>query len=98
MSEDPKIHALKTNRHPADQLADVRAQIRKLETVERKLRRELIASPHRDGDEWIAKVVDRKFVKYNFEAMVKHYGTAAMEPFKISKTTVYVLLRSKGAK
>ena len=99
MDEETKIHALKRNRHPADRLADIRGQIKKLETDEAELKDELIASPqNRRGDEWVAKVTQRSSGRYNIAAIVKCYGTAALEQFKSNKPVTYVQLQPKNGK
>jgi hypothetical protein len=91
------VQELKTNRHPADRLADVRSQIKKLEETEAQLREELIASPqNRRGDEWIAKIIQQDSGRYDLAAIVKHYGTAALEPFKSNRSITYVKLKPKG--
>jgi hypothetical protein len=90
------IHELKTNRHTADRLADVREKIKTLKLEEEQLRQALIASPEdRKGDQWIAKVSERNGAKYDIAAIVKHYGTAALAPFKHDNWVTYVRLKPR---
>ena len=52
---------MKRNRHPADELGDVRAQIKTLQEREEELRRELLdPDADRVGDEWRAEVCHRE--------------------------------------
>ena len=55
-SRKPSV-TVKANRHPADQLADVRADIAKLKNLEAMLRQALLA-PGADliGDEYVAQI------------------------------------------
>jgi hypothetical protein len=99
MDQETKIQVLKGNRHPVDRLADIRGQIKKLGTAEAELRGELIASPqNRRGDEWVAKVIQKDLDRYDLAAIVKHYGTAALEQFKSNKSVTYVKLQPQGGK
>ncbi len=47
------------NRHPVDQLGDVRAQIEKLKTRDKKLRQQILDEDLRDGDDYRVHVRDQ---------------------------------------
>ena len=70
------------NRHPADELADVRADIKQLELREEELRRALLADgADRLGVQWEAAIQDRAQERLDAKAAIEHFGTAAMKPF-----------------
>jgi len=55
MTDESKIRLLR-NRHPADQIADVRAEIKQLELREEELRQWLIAHP----DDLVGETVEAR--------------------------------------
>ena len=78
--EEPSMHA-RQNRHPADQLADVRAEIRALQQREDELRRQLVESGDLTGAEWKAQIVNRTQERLDCDAVIKHFGKTALQPF-----------------
>lgn len=92
------VHQLK-NRHPADELADVRHELKQLENREQELRNQLLAqSNDRRGVEWSAKVVDQKRNGYDLKAIKEHFGTAALQPFaKTMEFKLVKLIKHKAA-
>jgi hypothetical protein len=91
------IQELKTNSHPADRLAETREQIKALKAKEKALRQELIASPQdRSGAEWVASITQKSSDRYDLPAIVRHFGTAALQQFKSSTSTTFVRLKRKG--
>jgi hypothetical protein len=70
------------NRHPADELADVRAEIKELEAREAKLRGVLIAAgANRIGVQFEAVVWDRHPRQLDAKALAAHFGADALAPF-----------------
>jgi hypothetical protein len=70
------------NRHPADALADVRAEIKQLEIREAELRNELLAdSADRRGVEWEAVIKNRSQDRVDAKAAIKHFGEDVLRPF-----------------
>ena len=72
-----------SNRHPADQIADVRQQISVLKKQETDLREILINATELDrtGDDWIAKVSEQKRRSLDQEALKHHFGADALQFF-----------------
>jgi hypothetical protein len=70
-------------RHPAEELADIRHQIKALETRETKLRDALLNAEQleRIGEEWIAEVSQQKGHRLDNDALKKHFGLEALQPF-----------------
>jgi hypothetical protein len=72
-----------TNSHPADEIADIREQIKELKTREAELRNALLNAeqPDRIGQEWIAEIKEWKSHRLDNDALEKHFGTEALQPF-----------------
>jgi hypothetical protein len=85
------------NRHPADALADVRAEIKQLKIQEAELRNELLAvGANLCGVQWEAFIKDRSQERLDVKAAVKHFGREAMRPFmKKVKATEVRLIRAR---
>jgi hypothetical protein len=65
------------NRHPADQLSDVRAQIKELEEQESELRSYLLRHPDDlTGLEYIALVSSRSYKRVDMEGLRREVWTA----------------------
>ena len=63
------------NHHPADELADVRAEIKQLQIREAELRSELLADgADRCGVQWEAVIQDRSQDLLDVKAAVAHFG------------------------
>lgn len=71
------------NRHPADALADVRAEIKQLKIREAELRHELLKAHESDrrGVHWRARVRNITLEHLDAKAAIKHFGQEAMNPF-----------------
>jgi hypothetical protein len=80
--KNPEQIIRRGNRHPADALADVRAEIKQLERREEELRAELLlVGANLIGIEWGATVHSREHRSLNKDALVKHFGREALAPF-----------------
>jgi hypothetical protein len=87
------------NRHAADLLADVRAEIKQLQIREAELRNELLADgADRHGVQWEAVIKDRKQERLDLKAAIAHFGKDAMKPFmRKVKATEVRLIRTRRA-
>ena len=74
------LHA-RQNRHPADLLADTRAELKALQKREDALRRQLVESDDLTGAEWKALIVNRTQERLDCGAAIKHFGKTALQPF-----------------
>jgi len=84
------------NRHPADEIADIRDQIAVLKTRETKLRDALLNAEQSDriGEEWIAEITQRKSNRLDNAALKKHFGLEALQPFLRESVTKSIRLIS----
>ena len=85
------------NRHPADELGDVRERIAEFKEREAELREILIAATdaERIGDEWIAHVSEQHKRLLDREALTEHFGAEALQPFM--RESVVTMLKLKDA-
>jgi hypothetical protein len=85
----------RTNRHPADALADVREEIKALQQREDVLRQELLASDDRIGTEWEATIHSRAQERLDTGAVIKHFGKSTLRPFfkRIEFAQIYLKRR-----
>jgi hypothetical protein len=86
-----------SNRHPADELGDVRERIAEFKEREAGLREILIAATdgERVGQEWIAHVSEQHRKVLDREALTEHFGAEALQPFM--RASVATLLTLKDA-
>jgi hypothetical protein len=84
------------NRHPADELADIRDQIAVLKTRGTKLRNALLSAEQSDriGEEWIAEITQWKSNRLDNAALKKHFGLEALQPFMRESVTKSIKLIS----
>ena len=84
------------NRHPADEIADIRGQIAALKTRETKLRDALLNAEQSDriGEEWIAEITQRKSNRLDSAALKRHFGLEALQPFMRESVTKSIRLIS----
>jgi hypothetical protein len=95
--DEPSMSA-RQNRHPADLLADTRAEIKALQKREDNLRRQLVESGDLTGAEWKAQIVNRTQERLECSAVIKHFGKAALQPFlkTLEFDQVYLKRRKLG--
>jgi hypothetical protein len=87
------------NRAVADQLADVRAEISRLQVIEQRLRKEIVSSgePVVRGDENAAVVTSFTSRRLDTEALRAELGEEAVGPFmRETETTMVRVFRLKG--
>jgi hypothetical protein len=84
MEIGPKACTVMTNRHPADEMADIREQIKVLKTREAELRHTLLNAEQADriGEEWIAEIRQSKRKQLDTDALKEHFGPEALQPFE----------------
>lgn len=70
------------NRHPADRLADVRQELKRLEGEEQELRAYLLEHPHdRIGMEHIATIGEQRRSRVDLKALADEVGHSLMQRF-----------------
>jgi hypothetical protein len=87
------------NRHPADRLADVRAEIKRLKVEEEAIRAELAGVPDtaRQGVEWTATVNGYTQQRLDLKAATAALGEDALRPFMRRRVFRQVRLRRRPA-
>jgi hypothetical protein len=86
------------NRHPADELADVRAEIKQLEDREAQLRNALIADgADRSGVQYEAVIFEQRQERLDTKAVIEHFGADALRPFYRKITCKTVRLKRHAA-
>lgn len=85
-----------TNRHPVDELADLRAEIGRLEGRADYLRRMILAGDTTlTGDEHVATVRETCRSGYDTKAMIAELGEDALRPFRTETRIHQLLIRKK---
>jgi hypothetical protein len=86
-----------SNRHPADLLADVRAEIKQLEIQEAELRDQLLADDaDRSGVQWEAVIRTYSQERLDTKAVIKHFGAAISPCLKQVEFEAVTLRRRKS--
>ena len=87
-----------TNRHPADELADVRAEKKQLEAREAELREMILRDPKlREGDEHTVLVEKRKRTTLDRDALVEEFGEHAIDLCSKTTEATFVTVVRRGA-
>lgn len=87
-----------TNRHPADELADIRSEIQKLEKRETELREYLIGNQHDlDGDEFSVFLTKMSRTTVDRKAIEKAMGKSWLEKFLKNSEMIRVVVRERVA-
>lgn len=82
------------NRHPVDELADVRSEIKQLETREAELRQELMADgADRVGDQYEAFTQDLRRRRLDIPALIERLGPDTVNSFYRANAVRYLRLR-----
>jgi hypothetical protein len=86
------------NRHPADRLADIRAEIAVLREEEENLRQGFISGAlPLYGDEFTVNVERKENLRIDGAALRKHVDEVVWRPFAITATSDYVTVRKRVA-
>jgi hypothetical protein len=84
------------NRHPADELADIRAEVRRLETHANTLRAYLLENPDdRVGDDYIADASIRQYRRVDLDALADEVGEDVVEQFATYRESPLIRTRKR---
>jgi hypothetical protein len=84
------------NRHPADRLADVRLEIKRLEAEETKLRTYLLEHPQdRTGEEHIAIIGSQSRKRVDMKALADEVGASILARFTTFRSAMIVRLQQQ---
>ena len=84
------------NRHPADRLADVRAELKRLEAEEVKLRAYLLEHPQdRTGEEHVAVIGSQSRKRVDLKALADEIGASILARFTTFGTAMVVRLQQR---
>jgi hypothetical protein len=84
------------NRHPVDELADIRAEIRRLEEREQELRTYLLEHPHdRSGAEFVATIGEKRRRHVDLHALANEIGHSLLQRFTSFTSVTEVRLRQR---
>ena len=87
---------MRANRHPVDELADVRAQIRELRDREDALRRVILGSGcSLVGDEFEATIKKQITSRIDQAAAIRELGMERLRPFMASSETTVIRVRER---
>ncbi|WP_298363403.1 hypothetical protein [uncultured Bradyrhizobium sp.] len=85
-----------TNRHPADRLADIRAQIAALKTAEAELRQGFITGTlPLIGDDYVVTVQTHTSEKIDSKAMRTNVPERVWRPYVVESAAPYVTVKRK---
>jgi hypothetical protein len=82
-----------SNRHPADQLAAVRAELAQLKRREGELRYQLLTSRDLRGDQWTAYIQEQARRRLDVASARAGLGEDTLAPYWVSSSTTFVKLR-----
>jgi hypothetical protein len=83
------------NRHPADELADVRTQLQQLKQREAELQTLLLSGEcGLAGDNYVAVISQHSMGELDLKALREHYGKA-LNPFVVDRQTNFIRLWPK---
>ena len=86
-----------TNRHPADRLGDIRAEIRKLEEEERGLRAWILEHPEdRQGTDYIVSIASQSRKRVDLKALADEIGASLLQRFTSYTSFLAVRLRERA--
>jgi hypothetical protein len=85
------------NRHPADRLADVRSEIKRLEAEEAELRIYLLAHPNdREGDDYVVSIASQSRKKVDLKRLADEIGASLLQRFTSYTSFLAVRLRERS--
>ena len=85
------------NRHPADRLTDVRAELKRLEAEEAQLRAFLLEHPQdRTGEEHIAVIGSQSRKRVDMKALADEIGALILARFTSFRSAMIVRLQQRA--
>src|SRR5262245_319434 len=88
---------MQTNRHPVDELGDVREQMKLFEQREKDLREHILThSEDLVGDEFAAYIQTQNRSQVDMKRLKQHVGEDVVREFTTSKPTKVLLCERKG--
>jgi hypothetical protein len=85
-----------SNRHPVDELAELRSTIKTLEKRAEALRADIIAGRcSREGDEHLATIRQQQSTWVNQTALKHHFGEQTLAPFLVKRTVSVINLAAR---
>jgi hypothetical protein len=85
------------NRHPADRLADVRSEIKRLEVEEAKLRAYLLEHPQdRTGEEHVAIIGSQSRRRVDLKCLADEVGASILQRFTSFRSALIVRLQQRA--
>ena len=85
------------NRHPADRLADVRSEIKRLEAEEERLRSYLLEHPQdRTGEGHVATVGSQNRKRVDLKGLADEIGASVMARFTSFRAALIVRLQQRS--
>jgi hypothetical protein len=86
-----------TNRHPVDELADLRETMKRLKVREDELREMIISKKcSRQGDEHTAFVETKRSERLDKKQVVQEFGRERLRHFLTATEAVYVTVKRNG--
>jgi len=86
------------NRHPVDELADVRSEIRRLTEREQELRAYVLENPNdRRGQEHVAILGEQRRQRVDLRALADEVGASILDRFTTLATSIVVKLRERSS-
>lgn len=86
-----------TNRHPVDELADVRAEIKRLQEHEAELKSQIIGTRQMLGNEFEAKLTEVVTERVDVPALRKYMGNGIREFLKPSSAITLRIVKREMA-
>jgi hypothetical protein len=87
---------VQNNRHPVDELADVRSEIKRLEGREQELRAYLLEHPDdRVGTEHVATIGEQQRKRVNLRALADEIGASLLQRFTTFSSCIVVRVRER---
>ena len=87
---------MQNNRHPVDELADVRSEIKRLEGREQELRAYLLEHPDdRVGTEHVATIGEQQRKRVNLRALADEIGASLLQRFTTFSSCIVVRVRER---
>jgi hypothetical protein len=84
------------NRHPADRLADVRSELKRLEAEEAELRAYLLEHPEdRAGQEHVAIVGSQSRKRVDLKGLTDEVGASILQRFTSFRSAMIVRLQQR---